>query len=516
MFLAVKCLKKALIFAILLAIAVPMVRAQGSDDLDNYKWRFEGNWWFSHPNGSFGLRNSNNYFDINRDFGFGNYSTFTGSADWHFGHKHHLLVNITPNRNSRTTVINRDIMFQGATFPANAQVSASINSLNVAPGYQYDILRRDHGFLGLEADVNLLRTTGKLSAAASVGGLGGAISRSASLLAPVPSVGPVFRWYPLNDSDRLALDGSIRGMPFFGYGNFLTGRLNMSVRLTHHLRFRAGYEMGSRLSVHGTSDQIAIKVAHYGPTAGLEYSFGESPAKKVPNPNPNPSDWHVNWIPIYLWFTGLSGNVGAGGYVVPVSVSFSDVVKQLNIGLMTSLDVRRKRVGLFTDLVFISLTSDQRSTPFGAFSGFTANAKQLIIDPEAYVRLLDSDRGYIDAVAGARFWRLDNSLDLFPVNTSQSPVTVGQTQDWVDPVLGARFRLNLGKGFFANVKGDAGGFGVGSQQTYQIYSGLGKEFKKKYSALVGYRYLYVDYTNGGFVYDVHMSGALVGLNIRFK
>jgi hypothetical protein len=207
--------------------------------------------------------------------------------------------------------------------------------------------------------------------------------------------------------------------------------------------------------------------------------------------------------------------VGAQGYVVPVDATFGDIISQLNIGLMSALDVRRKRIGLVTDLIFMSLSSDQKSTPIGnAFSGFTANAKNLIVDPELYVRVLDRERGSVDAVAGGRFWRMDNSLDLLPGN--QPEVKVGQTQNWVDPVLGARFRVNLTKSLFVNLKGDAGGFGVGSQLTWQTYIGIGEEFKQKYSMLLGYRYLDVDYRNGGFLYDTHMNGLLAGFSIRFK
>jgi hypothetical protein len=191
------------------------------------------------------------------------------------------------------------------------------------------------------------------------------------------------------------------------------------------------------------------------------------------------------------------------------------VLKQLNIGLMTNLDVRRKRIGLATDLIFMSLSSDQKTTPIGnAFSGFTANAKDVIVQPEAYGRVLESDRGSIDALGGVRFWRLDNSLSL--LQGTLPPTNVGQTQSWVDPTIGARFRLNLPKGCFANLKGDAGGFGAGSELSWQVYAGVGKEFKKKYSALLGYRYLFVDYKNGGFLYDVHMSGLIVGFGIHFK
>jgi len=201
--------------------------------------------------------------------------------------------------------------------------------------------------------------------------------------------------------------------------------------------------------------------------------------------------------------------------MVPANVTFSQVFDELNIGLMSNLDVRRKHIGLFTDLIFISLSSDQKTTPVPPYIGFTSNAKELIVDPEIYVRMVDKDRGSIDATAGGRFWHLNNSLDLFPPNGGTT-VTVGQTQGWADPVLGARFRLKLNKGFFADVTGDAGGFGIGSQLTYQMYGGLGKEFKEKYSLLLGYRYLYVDYSNGGFLYNVHMSGLQAGFNIHFK
>jgi hypothetical protein len=507
--------RSVLITALLLLGVLPAVRAQDASDLDNYKWRVEGNWWYSHPSGYFGVNASNNYFDINRDFGFGSYSTFAGKVDWHVGRKHHLLLNVTPSYESKSITTSRVIMFGDQTFEVGAQVSADLKFINIAPGYQYDIIRRDHGFLGLEVDLNLIHTNASLALVGSVNGTGGSASGSRSVWAPLPSVGPVFRWYPLHDSKRLSLQGSVGGMDFFGYGYFVTARGEIGVGVTQHLAVQAGYEMGSRLSIHGTADQIAIKLNHAGPIVGIAYSWGDTP-KKVSNPNPPPSDWHVDWVPLYLWFSGLNGDVGASGQVVPVNVTFSQVFEQLNIGLMTNLDVRHKRVGLFTDVIFMSLSSDQKTTPVGnTYLGFTANAKELIVDPEIYYRVADLKLGSIDVIGGGRFWRMDNSLDLFPPNNGTT-VSVGQTQNWVDPVLGARFRLALYKQWFVNVSGDAGGFGVGSKLTYQIYGGLERVFKKKYSMLLGYRYLSVDYTNGGFLYDTHMSGLQAGFNIRFK
>jgi hypothetical protein len=502
---------------VLAALAAPL---QAQEDLDNYKFRIDANWWFSQPGGYFGTNGTNNYFDVHRDFGFGSYSTFTGKIDWRFKHKHHFLLNVTPVNSTKTAIINRSIEFDGATYDIGAQVSARIRSLNFAPGYQWDFIRRDHGFLGLEVDLNLVDTEGKLSGIATVNGVTGQATVSKSLFAPLPAVGPVFRWYPLHDSNRLSIDGSFRGMPFFGYGNFITARGSVGVGLTNHLVVRAGYQLGSRLSVHGTSDQVAVQLTQKGPTAGIEYSWGEAPAaraRKAKEPGENAvSEWHVDWVPFYLWFSGVKGNVGAQGYVVPVDATFSDIFSQLNIGLMTVLDVRRKRIGVLTDLVFMSLSSDQKTTPVGGsnFSGFTANAKTFWVDPELYYRVLEKKRFTADAVGGVRIWHLNNSLDLLP--GTLPAVTAGQTESWADPVLGARFRLNLDKGWFVNLKGDGGGFGVGSQLTWQVYTGIGKEFKDKFSLSLGYRYLYVDYQNGGFLYDTHMSGLLAGFGIRLK
>ena len=87
-------------------------------------------------------------------------------------------------------------------------------------------------------------------------------------------------------------------------------------------------------------------------------------------------------------------------------------------------------------------------------------------------------------------------------------------QGWVDPVMGARFRGNLKRRWFAMLKGDAGGFGGGTQVTWQIYSSAETEFKQRYSLFLGYRSLSVDYRNGGFILDTCMSGGLLGFSIR--
>jgi hypothetical protein len=246
-----------------------------------------------------------------------------------------------------------------------------------------------------------------------------------------------------------------------------------------------------------------------------ENGISQSDPASPPKDPASQSDWHISWVPAYLWLSGVNGNVGVARKTVPVNARFLDVFDKLNIGYMTAADIRRKRVGLLADFQYLDLSSDEISTPFGKlYSSAHTDAQQYIFDPEIYGRVLESRRGFVDALGGVRYWHLISSLDLRPGLLPAFHASAAR--NWVDPVMGGRFRLNLGKGWFAMLKGDAGGFGAGSQVTWQIYTGAGKEFKQRYSLFLGYRRLSVDYRDGGFIYDTNMNGMLLGFAIRFK
>jgi hypothetical protein len=266
--------------AILALIAVvPWMYASEGDDIDNYKWRVDGLGWFSHPTGSFHGANNTGEFDINRDFGFGNYITFAANIDYRFRRKHHLVFTVAPVTSSKDLTLNRTIEFQGKTFDLGAQVSTQVRSFDFAPGYQYDILRRSHGYLALLVQTHVLKTDATITAKGSASGSGGsgsaAASASGSIWAPLPVIGPAFRWYPLHNSNRLSLDGSALGMSFFGYGNFITAQGTVGVAMSRHWNARFGYQMGSRLRIKGTSDRIGVQLTQQGPIAGIEATWGK-------------------------------------------------------------------------------------------------------------------------------------------------------------------------------------------------------------------------------------------------
>ena len=264
--------KHALLALFLCLATRPPAWAAEGEDLDVYKFRTTAVWWFSQPTGSFTGQADSGTFDLNRDFGFGEYSTFSGTVDWRFKRKHHFLFGTSPVISSRSVTLSRPVEFQGVTFEIGKEASANIKSLAFAPGYQYDIIRRNRISLSIAIQVYLMKTSADLTGTTTVNGQAQTKTASGSFFAPLPIVGPRVRWYPWQ-SGRLAMEGSFQGMSFFGYGNFMTARGMGDISLSRHWRVNLGYQMGTRLRIDTGTNEIGIRLTQKGPIAGLEASW---------------------------------------------------------------------------------------------------------------------------------------------------------------------------------------------------------------------------------------------------
>lgn len=98
--------------------------------------------------------------------------------------------------------------------------------------------------------------------------------------------------------------------------------------------------------------------------------------------------------------------------------------------------------------------------------------------------------------------------------TAAANADVKEDREWVDPYVGLRGRLNLTERTYVGGRADIGGFGIGSDLTWQIFGGVGFRPTPNVELEAGWRYLAVDYDNDGFVYDVAYSGATVGMTIH--
>jgi hypothetical protein len=274
---AVGQLFRAFALVLLLSTSVPALLAQEHEEFDSYKIRISGFWFYSNPSGSIHGSNDTDTINLDKDLGFNSYSTFSGKIDWKFTHKNHFYVVGSSYDQTRQHTLTRTITFQDQTFDVGLSTRAHLSAPLIAPGYQYDILRRKRGHLGVAVQVDLFPASASLNAAAQVTSDGvhhDAVSASASLLVPIPVAGPDFRFY-LTDSPRLFVEGQVNGMYLFGYGNFVSTVDDLGFSITKHLSVNAGYQLGSRLVVKNSAsnNRLGLRLTQSGAVAGMELSF---------------------------------------------------------------------------------------------------------------------------------------------------------------------------------------------------------------------------------------------------
>lgn len=233
-----------------------------------------------------------------------------------------------------------------------------------------------------------------------------------------------------------------------------------------------------------------------------------------PPPAAAPSTgWVVTGAP-YLWAAGLEGSIGQFGLQpIAVDASFADIMKNFDIGLMGAAEARYGRLGIATDLQYIRVSTDA-DTPRGLLAdSVEVTSTTFSLFGAGMYRLLETEKGSLDAMAGARLWAVKTVVD--PVGGPLDRFEFTESQTWVDPVVGLKGRYNLPADFYLTGWGMIGGFGAASQTTWDVMGALGYEVTDSVSLIAGYRALSVDYSDGDFVFDVVEKGPLLGATIKF-
>ena len=85
--------------------------------------------------------------------------------------------------------------------------------------------------------------------------------------------------------------------------------------------------------------------------------------------------------------------------------------------------------------------------------------------------------------------------------------------------MGVRTQLDLSNGFSVILRGDVGGFDVGSKFTYNAVGLVGYNISSVVSVWLGYRVLGVNYESGSclnkFKFDGTFYGPITGIVFRF-
>src|SRR5438552_1453423 len=122
-------------------------------------------------------------------------------------------------------------------------------------------------------------------------------------------------------------------------------------------------------------------------------------------------------------------------------------------------------------------------------------------------------RAAVDRVVNAAKARIANQLAV-RLNKRLSQ-TLSRTDYWFDPYLGLRGRYNFNKTFYTAVRGEIGGFGVGTDLMWEVEAVVGVNLTRNIFTEVGYRALGADYEKDGLLFDAVMHGPQITTGITF-
>jgi hypothetical protein len=210
-------------------------------------------------------------------------------------------------------------------------------------------------------------------------------------------------------------------------------------------------------------------------------------------------------VSIYGLAVGMNGTLGIGPVTADVEVGLDDILNNLEFGFMGTARAGYGPWAFTLDGLYMGLQGTKDSV--------TAELDQIMMEPTLSYQVCR----YFEPLAGFRYNNLNGEIrgpGVLPV-----PRIPTGTQDWFDPILGANLGLPLGTRFSLNLRGDVGGFGVGSDLTWQVFPYLNWRFSKWGSVQAGYRWLYMDYETGSgsdrFAYDILNQGAQIGFTFHF-
>jgi hypothetical protein len=206
--------------------------------------------------------------------------------------------------------------------------------------------------------------------------------------------------------------------------------------------------------------------------------------------------WSYELIP-FVWAAAVDGRIGVGTSTVDVNASVKDLAEFSNVGLSMRMTATREPIQWYGEASYVQVDNDVIA-PAGPTRVKTTQTL-------AEVGLLyDFDEAFA-VYGGLRYQDI--------IGVLQGPsYRIDDEQDWLDGYAGVRWNAIRSDRWSAWLRGDVGA--GGSKYTWLAEAGGGYHWGSRWAAYVAYRMLGTDYSHGGLLYDVKLSGVLLGFGIR--
>lgn len=227
---------------------------------------------------------------------------------------------------------------------------------------------------------------------------------------------------------------------------------------------------------------------------------------------------------IYLWGAGIKGTTPTGG---DIDMSFSDILKDLDMTFMGGFGAHKGKWSLLADVIYMDLSqSDSGKETIPVLDGAVTITKTVDTDVgmKAWIttfgagyNVIDNERATVDLLGGARYVNLDVDIKLKLTLAGEELQTsrkakVSESDNVWDGIVGVRGKYKINDKWYLPYYAD---IGTGSSDlTWQAMAGVGYQFKWG-DVLLAYRYLDYNFDSDFILDDLNISGPALGARFRF-
>lgn len=219
--------------------------------------------------------------------------------------------------------------------------------------------------------------------------------------------------------------------------------------------------------------------------------------------------WKVQGA-IYLWGAGIEGTTTEGD---KIDVSFDDLVEDLEMGYMGTMEARKGRWGLLLDVIYLDVEGEDSATANLVRRSFEVDLKlglkAWIVTAGASYSLFESDTSEMYLMGGARYLYMDADLDFRLGPFSEKYSDSGHV---LDGIVGLRGRSELNTNWYLNYHVDAGA--GDSDLVWNVLVGLNYRFEKA-DLTFGYRHMAWEFDDNDTFEDLDISGPYLGMRVHF-
>ncbi len=215
-------------------------------------------------------------------------------------------------------------------------------------------------------------------------------------------------------------------------------------------------------------------------------------------------------LTLYGWLPSISGSQSGPDEVPFVNLDATDVLDALQGAFFGTAEVRKGKIGFLLDYVYADLSSDgtTKRLDLPVDVGTTVSMGTFAV---AY-RVHEQPDAFVDVFGGARPFSVEasGSLTLPVVGDIDRSTTV----DWVDPLVGVRGHYQFAPDWGFTGILDVGGF-QSDDTSWEAIGTVNYDFNETVSALLGYRYLSIDYESDKARLDLALEGPMLGIAFKF-